>query len=78
MHFGSKTRYNLRPFSWGKLIWKELICVKNLTFRNSEIMIICVLKLILLNKKVVLIQIQESPILSYCCQKWSDSGIAEA
>ena len=35
MHFRSKTRYDLRSFSWGKFIWKELICVKNLTFRNS-------------------------------------------
>ena len=25
----------MSAFCWGKLIWKELICVKNLTFRNS-------------------------------------------
>ena len=36
MQFVSKTRYDLRPFSWGKFIWKELICVKKLTFRNSD------------------------------------------
>ena len=35
MYFRSKTCYDLRTFSWGKFIWKELICVKNLTFCNS-------------------------------------------
>ena len=35
MHLRSKTRYDLSAFPWGKFIWKELICVKILTFRNS-------------------------------------------
>ena len=35
MQFRSKNRNDLRAFYWGKFIWKELICVKNLTFRNS-------------------------------------------
>ena len=35
MHFRSKNRYDLRAVSWGKFIWKKLICVKNSTFRNS-------------------------------------------
>ena len=37
MHFRQKNRYNLRAVSWGKFIWKELICVKNLTFHNSVV-----------------------------------------
>ena len=35
MLFRSKNRYDLRAVSWGKFLWKELICVKNLTFRIS-------------------------------------------
>ena len=35
MRFRLKTRYDLRAFSWGKFIWKELICVNNLTFCKS-------------------------------------------
>jgi len=35
MHFRSTICYDIRTFSWGKFIWKELICVKYLTFCNS-------------------------------------------
>ena len=32
----SKTSRNLRAFSWGKFSWTEIICVKKLTFCNSD------------------------------------------
>ena len=32
----SKTCRDLHAFYWGKFIWTEMICVKKLTFCNSD------------------------------------------
>ena len=66
------------------LVWSTLhtphVCHENFhIFWNTYIR---VLKRSLNRKKVIFIQLQESPILPFClllpCQKWWDSGMAEA
>ena len=60
----------------GKALKGEVRCSR------SKIMIICVLKQILHKKKIIFIQLLESPIPPYCCYsltKWlAYSGIAKA